>query len=614
VRKTRRGRWLELVWIGGLMSSVGAVTVATGTIPTTLRDFFAPGTQPNMLIDPVYSAFDCSGCHSDYNEAWEPYSRWSASMMAQAARDPVFYAGMAIANQDAAFAGEFCMRCHIPGGWLMGHSTPPDGSAIENSDFEGVTCHFCHRMVDPVYRPGVSPAADQQILAALTAPGGPGIPPNPHTANYIVDPSDRRRGPFDLGEFYYHDWLRSPFHTTANLCATCHDVSNPAFTRQPDGTYALNALDTPHPTFSKLDEFPVERTYSEWSQSDFGRGPVNMGGRFGGNQLEVSTCQDCHMSSITGEGCALSPPQREDLPQHNFNGGNTWVLRAVRSLYPDDQTALTAQKVDDSIERAAEMLRRASDLQLSVVGGRLNVRIVNESGHKLPTGYSEGRRMWINVRFLDAQGGLVAERGRYDIATATLNTTDTKVYEGHMGVDAAVSALTGVPVGPSFHFALNNVWYFDNRIPPRGFANAGFASVQAAPVGYAYADGQHWDDTQYTIPAGAATASVKVYYQTTSREYIEFLRDHNTTNTAGQVAYDQWANHGKSQPVAMDVGTIPVPSCRVDFNGDGNVNIQDFLAFLSAFAGGSAQADFNGDAQVNIQDFLGFLQAYAAGC
>lgn len=60
------------------------------------------------------------------------------------ARDPFFYyAGMAIANQDAAFAGDFCIRCHSPAGWLEGRSVPTDGSALNLNDRQGVQCDFC---------------------------------------------------------------------------------------------------------------------------------------------------------------------------------------------------------------------------------------------------------------------------------------------------------------------------------------------------------------------------------------------------------------------------------------------------------------------------------------
>src|SRR5207248_6627114 len=48
-------------------------------------------------------------------------------------------------------------------------------------------------------------------------------------------------------------------------------------------------------------------------------------------------------------------------------------------------------------------------------------------------------------------------------------------------------------------------------------------------------------------------------------------------------------------------------ACRVDFNGDGAVNVQDYLAFLAAFASADPRCDFDGHNQVNVYDFLAFL-------
>jgi hypothetical protein len=343
-----------------------------------------------------------------------------------------------------------------------------------------------------------------------------------------------------------------------------------------------------------------------------------MGGRFGGNLVEVSSCQDCHMPPTTGLGCFFGEV-RGNLPTHYFNGGNTWVLKAIRSLYPDTETFLSENSVNDSVARATYMLENASDMELSVVGNQLNVRIVNQTGHKLPTGYPEGRRMWLNVRFYNGRGQVIAERGAYNPATATLTAGDSKVYEAVLGMDAAVAAATGLPQGPSFHFALNNEWLQDNRIPPRGFTNAGFASVQSAPVGYSYADGQYWDDTAYTVPAGAASAEVTLYYQTTSKEYVEFLRDTNTSNSAGQIAYDQWLANGKSAPVVMDTGKIPMP-CYANCDGSSRgpvLNVNDFVCFMNRFAAGDPWANCDGSTTspvLNINDFVCFQMKFASGC
>ncbi|MEZ6017385.1 MAG: multiheme c-type cytochrome [Planctomycetota bacterium] len=531
-------------------------------VPATLQDFFVPGTQPTTLNDPIQESQNCSTCHGYFDEASEPYRRWAASMMGQAGRDPIFYATLTIANQDVDFGGELCLRCHAPGAWLDGRSTPTNGSALDPNlgDLDGVTCHFCHRLVDPVPS-AANPADDGPILAALNPPGLEGA----HSGSYIIDPNDVRRGPFDLGQFFYHQWRQSPFHRESLLCATCHDVSNPLLERQPNGSWQLGPLNAAHPTAEKLDMFPVERTYSEWANSVFAQAEIDMGGRFGGDKPTVASCQDCHMPDLSGGmGCnpGLSPPARPDLPQHNFSGANSWVLRAVRALYPDYETGLSQAAVDDSIARNEAMLRAASDLEAIERNGKLLVRVTNMGGHKLPTGYGEGRRMWINVRFYNG-ANLVAERGRYNQNSATLSTQDTTVFSIDHGLDAQMAAATGLTPGKSFHFLLNNTTEKDNRIPARGYRAAAYEAVGAYVVGTSYADEQYWSETEFDLPVGATRAEVRLFHQTTSKEYVTFLRDENVTDDKGLTAYRLWEAFGKSEPVQMGLASLDFasPAC-----------------------------------------------------
>jgi hypothetical protein len=580
-----------------------------GEPQTTPVDFYTPGTQPGEIIEPMETAQICSFCHGNYDLTKEPARPWAASMMGQSARDPVFHAALAIANQDAPNSGVACLRCHAP----MAHADGRTPQAIEelyDFDFEGVSCIICHRMVDPVYKPGVSPPEDFSILAGLIDP-----PVDPHNGSYVFDPFDRRRGPFIIPpEATYHAWLQSDFHKQSAMCATCHEVSNPVYSRQPDGSYALNAMNQPHPTQRAIDMFPEQRTYTEWLLSDFARGPIDMGGRFGGNNPLVSSCQDCHMPATSGTGCApfLGAPVRHDLPQHHLSGANTWVLRAVDKLYPQGETGLTSESIDASIARNVAMLEAASDMQLALTNDGLRVRIINQTAHKLPTGYPEGRRMWLNVKFFDADGNLIAERGAYDLNTAILSTEDTKVYEAKLGLSPDVAALTGKPVGVGFHLVLNNVFYKDNRIPPRGFTNAAYQVAGIQSVGATYADGQYWDDTIFQIPAGASSATVALYYQTTSLEYAEFLRAANTTNNAGEIFWREYNRFGKSAPVQMDQATLSL--CRADFNNDQFVDFFDFADFVDAFEAGLPSADFDGDGFVDFFDFSGFVEAFEQGC
>jgi hypothetical protein len=58
----------------------------------------------------------------------------------------------------------------------------------------------------------------------------------------------------------------------------------------------------------------------------------------------------------------------------------------------------------------------------------------------------------------------------------------------------------------------------------------------------------------------------------------------------------------------------PPDDCIADFNGDGEVNTQDVLAFLNAWNNGDSSADINGDGVVDTQDVLAFLNLWNIGC
>src|SRR5687768_13766837 len=69
----------------------------------------------------------CLDCHDGPANAaaTQPGGHWKGSMMANAARDPLMYAALAIANQDVpGIGGTFCLRCHSPAGFTGGHTTP----------------------------------------------------------------------------------------------------------------------------------------------------------------------------------------------------------------------------------------------------------------------------------------------------------------------------------------------------------------------------------------------------------------------------------------------------------------------------------------------------------
>lgn len=517
-----------------------------GYVPTTLRDMDLSGTQPlegAILADPDA---DCAGCHGNYDTANEPWSTWRGSMMGQAARDPLFLACLAVAEQDAPSVGDLCIRCHSPGGWQEGRSTDTSGGQLTPRDRHGVQCDFCHRMVDFDYDPGESPAADVDVLTEISP-----LPMQYGNGQFINDPGSAKRGPFADVTEEGHLIIDSPFHRSADLCGTCHDVSNPVYERSGPNTYVPGNFDDEHADQDLRNMFPIERTYSEWRNSEYATSGVHAP-EFAGNKPDgiVSTCQDCHMPDVSARGANVpSAPLRADLPLHDLTGGNTFIPDILPDFYPDevDVAQLQAAKL-----RATSMLQRAATLGLTFDAPSLTVRVTNQTGHKLISGYPEGRRMWLNVQGFDASGARVFESGAYDSGTAVLTEDgQAKVYEIKPGLSPALAAQLGLPAGPSFHFVLNDTITFDNRIPPRGFTNAAFEEIQSAPVGYSYEDGQYWDDTSYSLPATVVSVTARLYYQTLSKEYVEFLRDENVTNSAGQDLYDAWAAHGRSQPVLM---------------------------------------------------------------
>jgi hypothetical protein len=498
-----------------------------------------PGTQPGS-VDPADSVGICRNCHYS-NSLSHPVkiaSDWAGSMMAQSARDPIFYAALAVANKYRPAVGEFCIRCHSPTGWLAGRSELATGQALAGTDLDGVQCDYCHRAVDPL-----NPDSTVPSLGGHSVPGyGNGM----HVQQRLSTP---KRGPFNYGPEAPppydllappHGWKHDGFQETSDFCGVCHDVSNPN-------------LATDRFTQAPHQYGPMERTYSEWLMSEYAT--------YG----DSGTCQSCHMRDTTGYACVYADfPERTNLAQHDLTGGNTFAPDIIPDFFPEvDTAALQEAKV-----RATATLQRAADLQVvsyhsgdSVIA---TVKITNRTGHKLPTGYPDGRRMWINIVGTNAAGDTVFQSGKYDSDSADIiHDQQIKLYEARFGLTADTAVALGLSPGPSLHFALNDTLYFDNRIPPKGFSNFNFFIRNAQPVGATYDDNQYWDITNYVLPVSAAHVTATLYYQTMNKAYAEFLRDENGSNGYdwnqwGSKLYASWQAHGKSQPVVMNTQTVTV--------------------------------------------------------
>lgn len=304
-------------------------------VPTDLQ---MPGTQPNEVAGIQYSG-SCGTCHGFYAPGTEPYGTWQGSMMAHAGRDPLFWAAMAVAEQDVDGSGDLCLRCHTPTGWIGGRLTPTDGSGLAYSDGEGVECMLCHRLVDP----DESQWDGVQNWPFIANSGGSNPEGWHGSGMYVLADGDTRYGPYaNVGA--PHPTRQSDFHRESALCGTCHDVSNPLVGDLAPGNGAIRPL--PPGQFSGVPGDPVttkaaflnpphaygvvERTYSEHVASAFPTTAVSAyaslppelqggiverardaallagrGGDYEDGTPRAYSCQTCHMMPAVAPGCGL---------------------------------------------------------------------------------------------------------------------------------------------------------------------------------------------------------------------------------------------------------------------------------------------------------------------
>ena len=602
-----------------LASSSIQASISKGTI-----DFTPAGTQPGLL-SAIEGNEACSNCHTgSSNDANQmAYPTWSGSMMANAARDPMFWAAVDVANRDVPGVGDYCIRCHAPNAWLSGRVRKDGSGGFVNgangcllqgdhdnfdgkgNDYSGIGCQFCHRV----------------------APTGPsGQPVMTFNANIWFDDAlnctadgQNAGGPCRRGPYRYpdstptgvttapHGWQKDSSYQGSAYCGTCHNVSTPDTNNGPLKTLILNnGTDTGVP-------FPLDRTYSEWLNSDYSdtlfRDGAENSGPSTGNAFG-ETCQACHMrnsTQTTARACSLTTPgtRTNNLAVHEFAGANGFMVSVLKALYGtqlDREAAFdhTLSLINENLTtRSARIAVTLDPLAAGATTLNASVRITNLTGHKLPAGYGEGRRMWINLVARDANNAIIFESGAYEPTSATLSTgNQLKVYETLQGVWQRFGN-TGVCVLQEnttnrklFNMVLNNCIAKDNRIPPLGFTGGGAVDLQ--PVNYSYpetAPGSgklvNFDVTTYNIPVPAnAVRPIQVQaslrHQVMSKEYAEFLKaeavnsNFQTENqmcnrtwavgpadkTRGEFMFDAWTNNGKSAPVSMVSASATTMSTR----------------------------------------------------
>ncbi|ABE53228.1 multiheme c-type cytochrome [Methanococcoides burtonii] len=255
---------------------------------------------------------------------------------------------------------------------------------LASEDTNGQTDEFCSRCHTPIgVVSGEVPPIDGSMISDVAAEGvqcdfchtvseSAGI----GDGSFVSSPGDVKWGPRDDAPSAFHESEFNGLYTEAEYCGMCHNVNSP-----------FNGL-------------PLDDTYTFWSESSYAE--------------EGVVCQDCHMSpGIThfeadpGRS-ASSSPKRDHIPVHEIVGGNYFML-----------DILTDGKAGDA---AVERLQKAATLEVdapedAISGDDVSIKVSvtnSGAGHKLPTGISEIRQMWVSVSVTDADGVLLYSSGTLD--------------------------------------------------------------------------------------------------------------------------------------------------------------------------------------------------------
>ena len=461
---------------------------------------------------------------------------WRASMMAHAARDPYWHAGVRREVTDhptaqAAIENE-CSRCHMPMAHVQNQTlnrqqsvfanivTDGAGTAADPFAVEGVSCAVCHQI------------ADVRLGEKSSFTGG-----------FVVDtttPAEERRmfGPYDI-DAGRASVMRSAtgFRPTASthiqrseVCATCHTLY----------THALNAAGEPIGG-----EFPEQVPYQEWLHSDF---------------KATQSCQSCHMPTVAQPTriASVVGDTREGVSRHDFRGANFFMLSILNRFRTDLGVVAQPVELDNAIARTKAFLQTAAATiaieNVTLENGRLGADVIvsNLSGHKLPTAYPS-RRVWVRVVVRDQGGRVAFESGAVEPTGAIIgndNDMDATRFEPHYQVVDTpdkvqiYEPILGTPSGAVTTGLLSATVYLkDNRVVPRGFDKA-TAPADVAVSGDArsdpdFAGGE--DRVQYRVDVGSAagpfTIDAEVWYQSIGYRWAQNLRGYATAEPQRFVRY-----------------------------------------------------------------------------
>jgi hypothetical protein len=469
------------------------------------------------------SATHCMACHDGLTAAsGEDVSigtSWRASMMAHAALDPYWQAGVRREITDHPLAAgaieNECSRCHMPMAHAQAQTAGRRMSVFANTvaapapdpfALEAVSCTLCHQMTSA--KLGHKESFSGGFVVDTTIPAGERQLFGPHQI-------DGGR----VGVMHSASGFRpaaAAHLQESDACATCHTLY----------THPLDAAGEP------IGEFPEQVPYQEWLRSAF---------------RTTASCQSCHMPALDEPTPMTSvlPEPRPAVSRHDFRAGNFFMLRLLNRFRHELGVTARPAELDAAVMRTMSFLQSsAATIEIANVerlGGRLVSDIVvrNLAGHKLPTAYPS-RRVWLHVSIRDGQGRVVFSSGTLQsngVIAGNDNDRDPSAVEPHYREITApeqvqiYEAIMGTRSGSVTTGLLSAVVYLkDNRILPRGL------DKHAAPDDVAVRGGA-LDDSDFsggedrvryavdvTGTAGPFTVEAAIWYQPIGYRWAENLR------------------------------------------------------------------------------------------
>lgn len=190
---------------------------------------------------------------------------------------------------------------------------------------------------------------------------------------HISEPGTAKIGPRGDGKSLYHEVKNTGIHEKADFCGSCHMFIHPT-----TGTHIID-------------------TWEDWKNNDYGKQNI--------------TCQDCHMTPTPGVAkapgrAALMGKERDNIAFHGFVGGSSY---AQDHLGNKEQAELARERLRAAAEvKVADQVNPDGTLELTV-------DVYNKgAGHKIPTGTSYIRKMWLQVEVADQAGKVVFRSGQVD--------------------------------------------------------------------------------------------------------------------------------------------------------------------------------------------------------